>query len=76
MQDEIKEAYSAFTDAWRFYKQHWEIPKDDADWELLCGESENACRSSRSPLLRGLLREVIEDIKRRYEANENQNAGS
>lgn len=62
----IKEAYSIFTDAWRFYRKYWEISAEDEYWDNLMRESNKMCEKNSSPLLRGLLGEIIKDIERRY----------
>lgn len=66
--DEIKEAYSIFTDAWRFYRKHWEISAKDEYWDNLIRESNELCKKNSAPLLRGLLSEIIKDIERRYKS--------
>lgn len=64
----IREAYTIFTDAWRFYRKYWEISAEDEYWDNLICESNELCKKNSSPLLRGLLGEIIKDIERRYKS--------
>jgi len=75
MADSVKDTYDIITIVWKFYHKHWEVRSDDEYWEAVCAEADRLYKANQSPLLRGMLHEVIKDMERRYKQNENQNAG-
>lgn len=69
-EEEIRAAYDMFSAAWKFYLHHWEVSGEDAYWEPVVKEAEKMIKDGGSPLLRGLVNAVMEDMERRSK-NEN-----
>lgn len=64
-ENEIREAFDMFTAAWRFYKEHWDVTREDFFWEPVIQISENMYKEHDSMLLRDLLGVVVKDMERR-----------
>ncbi len=66
----ITAAYEVFTTAWRFYRKHWKVSKSDEYWKVVIEESNELYKTNPSPLLRGLLVAIIQEMERRTKAYE------
>lgn len=64
-EQEMRETYAVFVQAWKFYKDYWDVERKDEYWEAVIAEADRLYRENKSPLLRALLGEVIQDMQRR-----------
>lgn len=64
-EQDLKQVYDSFTVAWKFYKRFWEVSESDEYWEAVIVEANALYQKNKTPLNRGLIDAVMQDIERR-----------
>lgn len=64
--EELKQAYNMFTDAWKLFKKYADIRDTDEYWESLVDEAgETAKQFDNDKFIRNLVMAVMDEIERR-----------
>ena len=75
-EDELKQVYSQFTAAWKFYRKYADVQDTDQYWENMIDEADQlAEQHGNGRLIRGLIAVVADEFERKYKEKFKESEG-